>query len=44
MPPDADSPPPLGYEPVTLRTGVDGRLVVFVMLAIMGFLLLIVLV
>ena len=44
MPPDADppSPPPLGCEPVG-RTGVSGRLVVFVMLAIMGFLLLIVL-
>ena len=36
-------PPPLSYEPVTTRRGVSGRLVVFVMLAIMGFLLLIVL-
>jgi hypothetical protein len=47
MPPEADpppAPPPLNYEPLTPRRGVSGRLVVFIMLAIMGFLLLIVLV
>jgi hypothetical protein len=46
MPPDADpppAPPALSYESVAPRTGVDGRLVVLAMLAIMGLLLLIVL-
>ena len=40
MPPDDDRPPLLNYEPVTPRDGVDGRIVVFVMLAILGFLFL----
>ena len=45
MPSEADRspPPPLNYEPVEPRRGVSGRVVVFVMLAIMGFLLLLVL-
>jgi hypothetical protein len=45
VPPDPESPPPpLNHEPIAPRAGVDGRLVVFVMLAIMGLLLLIILV
>ena len=48
MPADVDPrptapPPPLGYTQGVPPNGVSGRLVVFVMLAIMGFLLLIVL-
>ena len=44
MPSDDRPPSTPSYEAVTPPRGVSGRLVVFVMLAIMGFLLLIVLV
>ena len=38
MPPDEDRPPLLNYDPATPPGGVDGRIVVFVMLAILGLL------